>query len=400
MKLIKLITTASLFAVILFSGACADEPEISAHSAMLFCADTGDVLFERNADERMLIASTTKIMTAIVVLESCDIDEEVGIIPEHCAVEGSLMYIKPGETYTVRELLMGLMLVSGNDAATALAYHTAGGIEEFATLMNDKARELGMKNTAYKNPHGLDELGHYSTAHDLAILAAYCMENGDFAEIVGTKSCTVGELTYVNHNKLLWDCGGCLGIKTGYTKASGRSLVSCCEGDGMRLVCVTLGAPDDWNDHKKLYDWGYDSFSLTRFDRESFRKELDVISGTIGHTCAVPEKPVCVLTRPDDAVKTELYLPRLIFAGFLEGEKVGELRVFINGELAAQENMVYTESVKTDLNQRLTLRERISRLFDIGAKPYYISETHSERKTSENNLGLGHGIPQSRGGAY
>ena len=375
MKMRRFVTLTALSACILFTSAYGEAPELSAHSAVLMCADTGDILYEKNADERMLIASTTKIMTAIVTLENCGLDEAVDIKPEYCAVEGSLMYIKPGESYTVRELLTGLMLVSGNDAALALAYHTAGSLEAFAALMNEKAEELGMENSAYKNPHGLDELGHYSTAHDLAVLAAYCMENVDFADIVSEKSCTVGDLTYVNHNKLLWECEGCLGIKTGYTKASGRSLVSCCERNGMRLICVTLGAPDDWNDHKKLYDEGFSGYSLIRFDSDSFRKELDIISGTISRSFAVPEKPVCVLTAEGDSIRTELYMPRLIFAGFLEGEKVGELRVFVNGELAAEENMVYTESVQTDVRKRLSLRERISRLFDIGAKPYYISET-------------------------
>ena len=195
------------------------------------------------------------------------------------------------------------------------------------------------------------------------------------SSVVSTKSCTVNELTYVNHNKLLWNCEGCIGVKTGYTKASGRSLVSCCERDGMRLICVTLGAPDDWNDHEKLYELGFGKYRLTRIGRDNFKAEFDVISGIKNRAGAVPARDIVLLTLPSDVVKTELYMPKMIFAGFLEGEKTGEIRVFVNGELAASEDLVYTENVETDRTQRLTTRERILRLFDVNAKPYYISET-------------------------
>lgn len=372
-KLGRLLIIILLISALSFTAA-ADSPELSAYSAILYSADTGDVLYEKNADERLLIASTTKIMTAITVLENCDPRESVEILPEYCCIEGSSMYITPEHSYTVRELLLGMMLVSGNDAATALAYHTAGSIEAFADMMNEKAEALDMVNSSFKNPHGLDEAGHYSTARDLALLASYCMNNVEFMSIVSTKSCNINDLTYVNHNKLLWNYEGCMGIKTGYTKASGRSLVSCCERDGMRLVCVTLGAPDDWNDHTKLYDLGYENYTLTHIGRDNFKAEFDVISGVKPHAAAVPAKDIVLLTQASDLVSTEIYMPKIIFAGFLEGEKSGKICVYINGELAATEDLVYTEKVETDLSQRLTLRERISRLFDVRSKPYYISE--------------------------
>ena len=175
----------------------------AARAAIVVHPETGAVLYEKNADERLGIASTTKIMTALVVLEHCALDEPVEILPEYTAVEGSSMYLRAGETYTVEELLYGLMLVSGNDAAIALACHTAGSVAAFAGMMNDKARALGMTSSAFQNPNGLDAEGHYSTARDMAKLACAALENETFRAIVSTKSTTVDGQTLVNHNRLL-----------------------------------------------------------------------------------------------------------------------------------------------------------------------------------------------------
>ena len=202
-----------------------DSPSLSAHSAIVMHSG-GEVVFEQNPDEKMRIASTTKIMTALVVLENCALDEQVEILPEYCGIEGSSMYLAPGERCTVEELLQGLLLVSGNDAAIALACHTAGDTDSFVALMNAKAFALGMENSSFANPHGLDGEGHYSTARDMAKLMCACMENEDFARINAKKSSTVGERVLYNHNKLLSGCPGCIGGKTGYTEAAGRCLVS------------------------------------------------------------------------------------------------------------------------------------------------------------------------------
>ena len=199
----------------------------AARAAIVVHPETGAVLYEKNADERLGIASTTKIMTALVVLEHCALEEPVEILPEYTAVEGSSMYLRAGETYTVEELLYGLMLVSGNDAAVALACHTAGSVEAFADMMNDQARALGMTDSAFQNPNGLDAEGHYSTARDMAKLACAAMENETFRTIVSTKSTTVDGQTLVNHNRLLRSYNGAVGVKTGYTKTVGRTLVSC-----------------------------------------------------------------------------------------------------------------------------------------------------------------------------
>lgn len=230
---------------------------VSATSAILMDTETGEVLFEKNADRQMRIASTTKIMTALVVLERCGLQEVVTVRPEHMA-EGSSMYLKPGEEMTVETLLYGLLLSSGNDAALALADHCAGSVDRFVGWMNDKARQLGMTGTSFANPNGLDADGHFSTARDMAILAAYAAENHTFVRICSTKTATLDGRTMSNHNKLLKMVEGCIGMKTGYTMAAGRTLVSCAQRDGFRLVAVTLQDGNDWADHAALYEEGFD----------------------------------------------------------------------------------------------------------------------------------------------
>ena len=237
---------------------------LSAEKAIVLDATTGRALYEKNADERSLIASTTKIMTALIICQRCNVLDRVKIPTEAVGVEGSSMYLKEGEVLTVQELLYGLMLRSGNDAAEALAIYCGGTVEGFAELMNDKARELGLRDTHFVNPHGLDAPGHHSTARDLAVLSAYAMADPIFARTVGAKSVTVGERVLTNHNKLLWQLSGCEGIKTGYTKAAGRILVSSASRDGRRLICVTINAPDDWDDHKALLEEGFSRYEVRR----------------------------------------------------------------------------------------------------------------------------------------
>lgn len=363
-----------LISIILCSSAFAAEIEISAHSAILCCADTGDVLYEKNADEKMLIASTTKLMTALVVLENAQLDEEVKPEPEWCNIEGSSMYLDYNKTYSVKELLTGLMLVSGNDAATVLANHISGSEAGFAKLMNDKAASLGMKNSHFTNPHGLDDPEHYSTARDMAILAESCLNNEELVSIASKISATVGELTYYNHNRLLREYDGCTGLKTGYTIAAGRTLVSSAERNGMHLVCVTLNAPEDWADHKKLLDYGYNNYSLSKFDESSFSVNLPVISAAKQTVSAVPENAITILASKSDVVDVQLEAPRVLFAGGIKGEKVGQIRVTVNGELAAEENLVYTENVIVDSTLHLSAWDKMQRLFNMGSRPLYINE--------------------------
>lgn len=235
--------------------AVAEALEVSATAAVLMDADMGQVLYEKNGDRQMLIASTTKIMTALVVLEHAAPDDVITVTPDHMA-EGSSMYLRAGETVRVEELLYGLLLCSGNDAALALT-ECAGGLTPFVAMMNEKAAALGMAHTSFANPNGLDADGHYSTARDMAVLAAAAVENPTFRRICSSRSVTIGQRTMENHNRLLRQVEGCVGLKTGYTQAAGRTLVSCTERDGCRLVAVTLQDGNDWADHAALYDYGF-----------------------------------------------------------------------------------------------------------------------------------------------
>ena len=241
--------------VFCITPAVAEALDVSATAAVLMDADMGQVLYEKNGDRQMLIASTTKIMTALVVLEHAAPDDVITVTPNHMA-EGSSMYLRAGETVRVEELLYGLLLCSGNDAALALT-ECAGGLTPFVALMNEKAAALGMAHTSFANPNGLDADGHYSTARDMAVLAAAAVENPTFRRICSSRSVTIGQRTMENHNRLLRQVEGCVGLKTGYTRAAGRTLVSCTERDGCRLVAVTLQDGNDWADHAALYDYGF-----------------------------------------------------------------------------------------------------------------------------------------------
>lgn len=350
------------------------ELAVSAKAAILMHADSGRVLYEKNADEHMLIASTTKIMTAIVVLEHCELDDLVEVDSRSAGIEGSSMYLKAGESYTVEDLLYGLLLVSGNDAASALALHVADSMEEFAELMNAKAAELGMTESSFKNAHGLDEEGHYSTARDMAKLAAYCMGNEDFARIAGTVSHTVGEQTLMNHNRLLREYDGCLGLKTGYTMAAGRTLVTCAERDGARYVCVTLNDPDDWDDHKALYDWAFANYSFAEVIPAGLSYEVPLISGAEMTAPAETEGAAYALIQNGESYDMELELPAFAFAPISEGDRAGRAVACSDGQEIASVRIVYSEDVEVDRELKLTPGERFLRFWVLTglSSPFYL----------------------------
>ena len=249
---------AALWAAVSLIGcltAVTEAVEVSAAAAVLMDADSGRLLYEKNGEKRMLIASTTKLMTALVALEQGGLQQEITVTGGHMA-EGSSMYLRPGEKLTLETLLYGLLLCSGNDAALAVT-ECMGGVAPFVARMNEKAAELGMENTHFANPNGLDDEEHYSTAEDMAKLAAAAMDDPVLRRVASTRTARIGGRTLTNHNKLLSRVEGCVGLKTGYTRAAGRTLVSCAERDGVRLVAVTLQDGDDWNDHASLYEQGF-----------------------------------------------------------------------------------------------------------------------------------------------
>ena len=333
----------------------------AARAAIVVHPETGAVLYEKNADERLGIASTTKIMTALVVLEHCALDEPVEILPEYTAVEGSSMYLRAGETYTVEELLYGLMLVSGNDAAIALACHTAGSVAAFAGMMNDKARALGMTSSAFQNPNGLDAEGHYSTARDMAKLACAALENETFRAIVSTKSTTVDGQTLVNHNRLLRSYDGAVGVKTGYTKTAGRTLVSCAQRGTTQFVCVTLSDPDDWNDHMNLYDYGFAQLAERTYTAGFQLISLPVVGGEKECISLTLQTQESAVLPKDVTVTAGCMLPQFVYAPVEKGDVIGCVRYSVNGKVLKETPLVSSEDCALQKDERTWLQKWFAR---------------------------------------
>ena len=320
------------------------ECSVSADCAVLIEAKTGRVLYEKAAHRRMLIASTTKLMTALVVLESGHpMDEKVEILPDYTGAEGSSLYLKAGERLTIETLLYGLLLHSGNDAAQALALFCAGSTEKFAEQMNRKAGQLEMRDSHFANPSGLDQEGHYSTAYDMALLARACLKNETLKKIVSTRSVHMEGRSFVNHNKLLWQYPGCVGLKTGYTQQAGRTLVSAAERDGTTLIAVTLRAPDDWKDHRTLLDWGFQHCQVVQLAVAGERIALVPVEGSLlpmTWVRAADDLFAAVLSEEKLSRRIELEHQR-ISAPIRSGERAGQLICLLDGQLAGKTMLVF-----------------------------------------------------------
>lgn len=337
-------TAATLLAVVLLFPV--KVRAVSAEKAILVDGSTGRVIYEKRADEQSLIASTTKIMTALVVCENCNVLDRMKIPKEAVGIEGSSMYLQEGEVLTLQELLYGLMLSSGNDAAVALAIYCGGTVEGFAEMMNDKARVLGLGNTHFENPNGLDSPGHYSTARDLAVLAAYAMENPVFRQTVGTKSLKIGDRYLTNHNKLLWQVEGAEGIKTGYTRAAGRILVSSAQRNGRRLICVTINDPDDWQDHATLLEEGFSRYSVqTIVTAGETVGQLEVAGGEGEVTLLAGEDLRYALAQGE---RVEIAIPGtgFVYAPVVQGADAGNANVLVDGKPIGTVPLVYGKTVE------------------------------------------------------
>ena len=335
-----------------------------AAGAVLMDAESGRVLYGHDAHKPRLIASTTKLMTALVAVERAgDLDETVTVKGEWLGSEGSSIYLKAGEEITLRGLLYGLLLQSGNDAAMVIACHTAGSVEEFVELMNRRAAELGMKDSSFANPSGLDHENHYSTPYDMALLARACLDNSTVAELCATKSITVGTRTFVNHNKLLWRCEGCVGMKTGFTEKAGRTLVSAAVRDGQTLICVTLNDGDDWNDHRKLLDYGF-----RIYPRQVLCRAGEVLGAVAVEGSLIPTMPVAAKgelgypLKAGEQLVAEVELLRSATAPLPPGVQLGELRWRLDGEVVAQMPLVSQGNAGLDLREPLTFLERLRTL--------------------------------------
>ena len=304
----------------------------SASAAILVDAESGRVLYEQNADTKMLIASTTKIMTALVAIREGNPSDIVTVSREAAYTEGSAMYLKEGEKLTLETLLYGLMLCSGNDAAVAIAEHVGGSVEGFVKLMNETAGELGMTSTSFANPNGLDDEKHYSTARDMAVLACAALDNAALMRIASTRSITIGGRTMTNHNKLLAMAEGCIGLKTGYTRAAGRTLVSCAQRNGQRLVAVTLQDGNDWADHQSMFDYGFSAFPLKHAVAMGETCQYAAVEG--GTVSSVPLIAAASFSWPlaeGEALERHVEMKNPLKAPLAAGTVVGEVIFTLNG---------------------------------------------------------------------
>ena len=333
---------------------------VSAQRCILVDAQTGRVLYEKNPDEQGLIASTTKIMTALVVCEQCNVLDRMRIPKEAVGIEGSSMYLQEGEVLTVQELLYGLMLRSGNDAAVALAIYCGGTVEGFTEMMNDKARILGMANSHFENPNGLDSPGHYSTARDLAILTQYAMKNPIFSKTVSTKSVTVGNRVLKNHNKLLWQVDGADGVKTGYTKAAGRILVSSAQREGRRLICVTMNAPNDWQDHSALLEEGFSRFSIRKIVEEGeVLGTVEVLSGSGISVTVRAAEDFSYPIADGERISVSLSGPGFVYAPVVANAQAGYAHILLDGSPVGKAKLVFGETVEQIQTEKPSIWKRL-----------------------------------------
>ena len=320
---------------------------MSAQKAILLDADTGRVLYEKDADSRSLIASTTKIMTALIVCEQCNVLDRMRIPKEAVGIEGSSMYLKEDEVLTLQDLLYGLMLHSGNDAAVALAIYCGGTVEGFAQLMNDKAHRLGLTGTHFENPNGLDSPNHYSTARDLAVLTAYAMENPIFAQTVSTKSVRAGGRSLTNHNKLLWRVDGAEGVKTGYTKAAGRILVSSAKRDGRRLIAVTINDGNDWADHASLLNDGFSRYTVQSIIASGVCVGTKTVLGGERETVKLLAKEgFSFPLAADERTQIVISGPEFVYAPVVAGADAGFAYVCIGDKCVGKVPLQYAQTVE------------------------------------------------------
>ena len=319
----------------------ADMPAVSAKAAAVISADTGQLVCGKNEGEKLPMASTTKIMTTLLTIESGDLDTPFVVDSDAIKVEGSSMGLQEGDTVTKYALCCGMLLPSGNDAANAAAVRIAGSIPDFAQLMNDRARDMGLSKTWFVTPSGLEGEGHGSSAYDMARLAAFALKEPVFREICSSETiCTqFGNPPYKrylkNTNKLLAMDEGVYGVKTGFTDEAGRCLVSACERDGKRLICVTLNAPDDWNDHLALYDYAFP-------ETESIVPELpeDItapLAGSDREMLALSAEDIPAITVAENAqLHYEVKLPPFVYAPVRKGDLIGSITVRCGNMQAAE----------------------------------------------------------------
>lgn len=334
---------------------------ISAASAAVICADNGRVIFEKNAYEKRPMASTTKIMTSLLAVEAADADDrDVAITNKMVPVEGSSMGLKIGNVLPISSLAKGMLTVSGNDAANSVAIALGGSLELFSDMMNEKAKIIGMKDTHFVTPSGLDDKEHYSTAYDMALLGAYALENRSFFDICSKKKVDVlykepnEKRVFYNENKMLKRYDGCIGIKTGFTKSSGRCLVSGAQRNNLRLVAVTLNAPDDWNDHEKMLDYGFSVVESVTLNDNSIIK-VPIVGAESESIDISIEQPIKAIINKGEAskLKKTVLAPKFAYAPIKKGQILGKIEYTLNGKVIAENNLLAKENVNYQKNKKM-----------------------------------------------
>ena len=328
-------------------------PNVTATSAIVIEASTGHVIYSRNAEQRMFPASTTKMMTLIMALESGRMDEIVTVGSNADGAEGSTLWLNAGENIPLRELLYGMIMVSGNDAAIAIAEHLDGTVYQFAEHMNKRVAELGAKNTHFTNPHGLPDDNHYTTAHDLAILAAHGYKLAEFENIVTAKEVSydwIHDFPKIlrSENQMLWLYRGGNGIKTGYTDKAGRCLISAAKRDGIQIISVVLDSEYMWNDSILLLDYGFNNVKFEKLVKaDEVVKNIPVMSG---RKKSVQVKTTGEIVMPifgnDEPYQVVYDLPKVLNAPVTNGQKVGQVRVMYGEKEAASVDIIATADVE------------------------------------------------------
>ena len=338
--------------MIFISGISAEALSDSAAASALINAENGEIIYEKNSDARLPMASTTKIMTALLLCEYGNLERSIKVTREMVTVEGSSMGLLPDDTVTLKDLLYGMMLPSGNDAANTTAFVVGGSIEGFVKKMNEKASSLGLKNTQFVTPSGLDAEGHYTTAYELALLAAYALNNEDFKAAASAKSAVLYygnppyRRTLTNHNKLLNSYKGLIGVKTGFTKKSGRCLVTAAERDGKRIVAVTLKDPNDWQDHKNLLDYGFSVLKTYEVIPKEKTVKISVAGGNAEEICVnIPD--YFINTVGERKISTEIDAPKILYAPIEKGQKIGKYNIISDGKIVKTIDLCAEQSVKT-----------------------------------------------------
>lgn len=333
------------------------QEDISAKAAIVYNGETGEVLFEKNADERLPMASTTKIMSALIVLEQDGLDEKFVVDSTAVMTEGSSMGLQEGDIVSLRDLACGMLLPSGNDAANAAAVRVAGSVDGFVELMNERAAQLRLENTHFVTPSGLDDYTdeHYSTARDMALLAAEAMRNDTFREICSLQRVKLnfGNPPYdrwlLNTNKLL-QSNGITGIKTGFTDKARRCLVSSCMREGCELICVTLNDPDDWRDHMALFDRCFGQVEQVRLEPTASEVAVETADGR-QLKCAVPDMVITLTEAGRERARSRVYLPQFVYAPVEKGEAVGEVVYTLDGKELGRRPITAAESLDVQEKQ-------------------------------------------------